>query len=58
MEICKPILVLENLPNEDLLSDYILNLRNLGYKVTGKAHANTILEKSIEYQILNPSHWK
>lgn len=37
---CKPVLILENLPNEDWLS---ANILQLGYKVMGKVHANTIL---------------
>lgn len=38
---CKPILILENLPQADWLSENILSL---GYKVVGKAHANTIFQ--------------
>ncbi len=40
---CKPVLILENLPNEDWLS---ANILQLGYKVVGKVHANTILSTS------------
>lgn len=37
---CKPIIILENLPNEDWLS---ANILQLGYKVMGKVSGNTIL---------------
>jgi FkbM family methyltransferase len=37
---CKPILILESLPDEDWLST---NLLQLGYSIAGKAHDNTIL---------------
>ncbi len=40
---CKPILILETLPNEDWLSTNILQL---GYKVMGKISDNTILTVS------------
>ena len=40
---CKPILILENLPKEDWLSENILKL---GYKVVGKVHVNSILAVS------------
>ena len=37
---CKPILILESLPDEDWLSTNILQL---GYRIAGEAHDNTIL---------------
>jgi FkbM family methyltransferase len=37
---CKPILILESLPDEDWFSTNILQL---GYRMVGKAHDNTIL---------------
>ena len=37
---CKPILILESLPDEDWLSTNILQL---GYRMAGEAHDNTIL---------------
>lgn len=37
---CKPILILESLPDEDWLSQNILQL---GYRIAGTAHDNTIL---------------
>jgi len=37
---CKPILILENLPEEDWLTENILAL---GYRTTGRVHTNTIL---------------
>lgn len=37
---CKPILILESLPDEDWLSTNILQL---GYKIAGTAYDNTIL---------------
>ncbi|MBW4659464.1 MAG: FkbM family methyltransferase [Drouetiella hepatica Uher 2000/2452] len=40
---CKPILILESLPHEDWLS---ANLLPIGYKITGKIHANSILSIS------------
>ena len=43
IERCKPILILENLPKEDWLSE---NIFQLGYKIVGKVHANTILSTS------------
>ncbi len=38
---CKPILILETLPNGEWIDR---NLAELGYKITGKVHSNTILE--------------
>ena len=40
IERCKPILILENLPDQHWLSENILRL---GYRVARKVHANTIL---------------
>lgn len=37
---CKPILILENMPDQDWL---IKNIYNLGYEITGKLHENTVL---------------
>lgn len=37
---CKPILILESLPDQDWLSE---NLTPLGYRLDGKVHANPIL---------------
>jgi hypothetical protein len=37
---CKPILILESLPDEDWL---YTNILPLGYKIAGEAHDNTIL---------------
>lgn len=37
---CRPILILENLPQENWLSENILQL---GYRIVGKIHRNTIL---------------
>jgi FkbM family methyltransferase len=36
---CKPIIILETLPEEEWLSE---NLFSLGYRITGKLHLNTI----------------
>ena len=38
---CKPILILENLPERDWLNEHIYHL---GYHVVGKVHSNSILE--------------
>lgn len=40
---CKPILILENLPSDNWLSENILQI---GYKISGKVHFNTILRKT------------
>jgi len=41
---CKPILILETLPEEDWLNE---NIFNLGYRKMGKVHENTILTASV-----------
>ncbi len=38
---CKPILILETLPSDEWIDR---NLAELGYKITGKVHSNSILE--------------
>lgn len=38
---CKPILILETLPDNEWIDR---NLTGLGYKITGKVHSNSILE--------------
>ncbi len=40
---CKPILILETLPEEDWLNE---NIFSLGYRKTGRVHSNTILATS------------
>jgi len=40
---CKPIIILETLPNSDWLSENILQL---GYKISEKVHFNTILRET------------
>ena len=40
---CKPILILEHLPEEDCLNENILNL---GYRITRRVHKNTVLAVS------------